>query len=559
MLGLTIELDAYLPGASARARSPAGLAGARRAAGGALRRRPASIPPTRATCSRLLDRATDGCVSGEFAAMVTAPVQKSVINDAGVPFTGHTEYLAARTGAAHPVMLLAAGHAARGARHHAPAAARGQRCDHARRCSTRRCASSHDDVRRLWASRGRASRCAASIRTPARAGTSAPRTATSSRRPSSARAPRGMLVDGPLPADTVFVPRALSNYDVVLAMYHDQGLPVLKHAGFGHAVNVTLGSAHRAHLRGPRHGARSRRHRPRRCRQPASPPRRLAHRVRGQRIRGRATPRDLRAQAFRPAFPARPRRARAHRARNCAAPRRSALLEIGPGRGALTERLIGLLAHARCHRDRPRPRRAAARSAGAHRGLRAARAPTRSSSTSRRWRACAATGLRVIGNLPYNISTPLLFHVAAAHEHIDDLHVMLQKEVIDRIAAAPGSEYYGRLTVMLAPWFEAQASVRRRPGRVHAARRGSGRPWRASPCAAKPAFAVPPAFARTVSAALLAAPQDACAMRLRPSDRCRRAHRRRGHRSGLRPETLSPARVRQRLARRFRRPFIAPS
>ena len=50
-----------------------------------------------------------------------------------------------------------------------------------------------------------------------------------------------MLVDGPLPADTVFVPRNVSNYDVVLAMYHDQGLPVLKHAGFGHAVNVTLG------------------------------------------------------------------------------------------------------------------------------------------------------------------------------------------------------------------------------------------------------------------------------------------------------------------------------
>ena len=57
-----------------------------------------------------------------------------------------------------------------------------------------------------------------------------------------------MLVDGPLPADTVFVPRALSNYDVVLAMYHDQGLPVLKHAGFGHAVNVTLGPADHAHL-----------------------------------------------------------------------------------------------------------------------------------------------------------------------------------------------------------------------------------------------------------------------------------------------------------------------
>ena len=51
----------------------------------------------------------------------------------------------------------------------------------------------------------------------------------------------GMLVDGPLPADTVFVPRHLSNYDVVLAMYHDQGLPVIKHAGFDRAVNITLG------------------------------------------------------------------------------------------------------------------------------------------------------------------------------------------------------------------------------------------------------------------------------------------------------------------------------
>ena len=56
----------------------------------------------------MLDRAIDGCTRGEFAAMVTAPVQKSIINDAGVPFTGHTEYLAERTGARHPVMLLAA-------------------------------------------------------------------------------------------------------------------------------------------------------------------------------------------------------------------------------------------------------------------------------------------------------------------------------------------------------------------------------------------------------------------------------------------------------------------
>jgi 16S rRNA (adenine1518-N6/adenine1519-N6)-dimethyltransferase len=60
--------------------------------------------------------------------------------------------------------------------------------------------------------------------------------------------------------------------------------------------------------------------------------------------------------------------------------------------------------------------------------------------------------LRVVGNLPYNISTPLLFHFLRYRDSLADLHVMLQKEVADRIAAAPGSKRYGRLTVMLAPW-----------------------------------------------------------------------------------------------------------
>ena len=138
-------------------------------------------------------------------------------------------------------MLLAAGQPARGARDDAPAAARGQRRDHARAAGhhaahprTTTCAGS-------GASRARASPSAGSIRTPAKAATSA-REDRDVIAPAIERArAAGMLVDGPLPADTVFVPRALSNYDVVLAMYHDQGLPVLKHAGFGHAVNVTLG------------------------------------------------------------------------------------------------------------------------------------------------------------------------------------------------------------------------------------------------------------------------------------------------------------------------------
>ena len=64
--------------------------------------------------------------------------------------------------------------------------------------------------------------------------------------------------------------------------------------------------------------------------------------------------------------------------------------------------------------------------------------------------------LRVVGNLPYNISTPLLFHLIEQRQRILDMHFMLQKEVVDRMAAAPGSEHYGRLTVMLAPWLRVE-------------------------------------------------------------------------------------------------------
>ena len=188
----------------------------------------------------MLDRAIDGCTRGEFAAMVTAPVQKSIINDAGVRFTGHTEYLADRTGAAHPVMLLAAGTLRVAlATTHLPLRAVGDAITPALLDITLRIL--HHDVRRLWGiSRPRIAVCGLNPH----AGESG-HLGTEDRDvilPAIERArAAGILVDGPLPADTVFVPRCLANYDVVLAMYHDQGLPVLKHAGFGHAVNVTLG------------------------------------------------------------------------------------------------------------------------------------------------------------------------------------------------------------------------------------------------------------------------------------------------------------------------------
>lgn len=188
----------------------------------------------------LLDRAIDGALSGEFSAIVTAPVQKSVINDAGVPFTGHTEYLAERTHAALPVMLLAADKLRVAlATTHLPLRAVSDAVTADLLDTVLRIVN--DDVRRLWGvSRPRIAVCGLNPH----AGESG-HLGTEDRdviAPALARArAAGMLVDGPLPADTVFVPRNLSNYDVVLAMYHDQGLPVLKHAGFGHAVNVTLG------------------------------------------------------------------------------------------------------------------------------------------------------------------------------------------------------------------------------------------------------------------------------------------------------------------------------
>jgi 4-hydroxythreonine-4-phosphate dehydrogenase len=188
----------------------------------------------------LLDRAIDGARRGEFAAIVTAPVQKSVINDAGVPFTGHTEYLAERTQATHPVMLLAADSLRVAlATTHLPLRAVSDAITPALLDTTLRIV--HADVQRLWGiSRPRIAVCGLNPH----AGESG-HLGTEDRdviAPAVERArAQGLLVDGPLPADTVFVPRHLSNYDVVLAMYHDQGLPVLKHSGFGHAVNVTLG------------------------------------------------------------------------------------------------------------------------------------------------------------------------------------------------------------------------------------------------------------------------------------------------------------------------------
>jgi 4-hydroxythreonine-4-phosphate dehydrogenase len=188
----------------------------------------------------LLDRALDGCVAGEFDAMVTAPVQKSAINDAGVAFTGHTEYLAERTNTGRVVMMLV------GAGLRVALATTHLSLADVPRAITR---ESLTAILRILDSDLRQ-----------RFGLARPRILVAGLNPHAgeagylgreeidviapviaALAAEGMAVSGPYPADTLFTPSVLAGADATLAMYHDQGLPVLKYAAFGRGVNVTLG------------------------------------------------------------------------------------------------------------------------------------------------------------------------------------------------------------------------------------------------------------------------------------------------------------------------------
>ncbi len=189
---------------------------------------------------RTLELACDGCMSGTFDAMATAPVHKGIINDAGIAFTGHTEFLAERTHTPHVVMMLAGG---------------GMRVA---------LATTHLALKEVAAHITRAS-LTATLRVLQHDlrhhfGIAQPRILIAGLNPHAgesghlgreeievispvieALSAEGMTLNGPLPADTLFNPERLKNCDAVLAMYHDQGLPVLKYASFGAGINVTLG------------------------------------------------------------------------------------------------------------------------------------------------------------------------------------------------------------------------------------------------------------------------------------------------------------------------------
>ncbi len=191
-----------------------------------------------------LARAADGAASGEFDAIVTAPVHKGVINDAGVPFTGHTEFFAAHAGREVVMMLSAAAVHGRDLRvalatthlplADVPRAIRRDGIVHVLRILH------HDLVTRFGIAVPRIA--VLGLNPHAGEGGHLGREEIERIAPAIADArATGIDAQGPIPADTAFVPSQLARYDAVLAMYHDQGLPVLKHAGFGHAVNVTLG------------------------------------------------------------------------------------------------------------------------------------------------------------------------------------------------------------------------------------------------------------------------------------------------------------------------------
>lgn len=187
-----------------------------------------------------LTYAAQGCLNGLFAGMITAPVHKGIINEAGIPFSGHTEFLAELTQTRQVVMMLATeGLRVALATTHLPLKDVAQRIDDALLDSVIRIL--HQDLQdRFGLTRPRILVCG--LNPHAGEGGHLGREEIDIIQPCLERLRQeGLQLTGPLPADTLFTPKHLDQADAVLAMYHDQGLPVLKYKGFGAAVNVTLG------------------------------------------------------------------------------------------------------------------------------------------------------------------------------------------------------------------------------------------------------------------------------------------------------------------------------
>lgn len=197
-------------------------------------------PRNAAAVLHSLDVAIDGCLSGEFDAMVTAPLHKGVICDSGVDFSGHTEYLEQRTGSAGVVMLLEGGGLRVAlASTHLPLSAVPAAITRDGLLRTLHILH-HDLVQRFGIAAPRI--LVAGLNPHAGEGGHLGREEIDTIIPALEQARQeGIAAEGPFPADTLFVEETCGAADAILAMYHDQGLPVLKRASFGQGVNITLG------------------------------------------------------------------------------------------------------------------------------------------------------------------------------------------------------------------------------------------------------------------------------------------------------------------------------
>lgn len=237
-LDLSVELRDFAPGDPPRGDAPKSLC-VHHVPLGADVKAGVLNPANAGYVLACLDVAVNGCQLGDFSAMVTGPVHKGNINDGGHAFSGHTEYIAASTRSEPVMMLVAQSLRVALATTHLPLREVPDAITHSGLVKCLQIIA--QDLKERF-------------------GIEAPRILVSGLNPHAGEgghlgseddtiiAPaiadcvnQGINVSGPLPADTLFTPKYLKQADVVLTMYHDQGLPVLKHAGFGEAVNVTLG------------------------------------------------------------------------------------------------------------------------------------------------------------------------------------------------------------------------------------------------------------------------------------------------------------------------------
>lgn len=238
-LGLDLTLKEYQPGAAA----PAMTAGTLEILPLRCARSKVCGQPDPANAAYILEtlrRAVHGCALGEFSAMVTGPVNKAAINSAGIPFTGHTEFLAEITGTKDVVMMLATpGLRVALVTTHLALKDIFSAITRERVMATLRI--TRDGLRRYFRiDTPRLLVCG--LNPHAGEDGNLGREEIETINPViAALRNEGMHIIGPKPADTAFLPADLPEIDAVVAMYHDQGLPVLKHMGFGKAINVTLG------------------------------------------------------------------------------------------------------------------------------------------------------------------------------------------------------------------------------------------------------------------------------------------------------------------------------